>query len=245
MTSLDEIRELLCSDDPADQARARTLAGADSALAAALDEAAQLDAAVAAWKASPPAPVALRAKIMAQAEAITAQASPGAASLSTAAAVPEREDTPVGPVVWWQTSRTWQVGLALAASLVVAVLAVRTVVPEPFVVSTSGRLLVTDALAAAHEAEQQHAAAIANLQRTVEPILRRADDPRLDARQAALLLAYRDRIAAIDTAIAEVNSYLQENPGLASARTVLLAAYIDKSRILEEVLERENQGELG
>ena len=136
-------------------------------------------------------------------------------------------------------------GIFAAATLVVVIMATRAVVYEPVVISTSGRLVVSNALAAAHEAEQRHAEAIAELQRAADPILDRAHDPQTGAAEAALLLAYRDRISAIDSAIAEVNSYLDENPGLASARTVLLAAYIDKTRILEEVLGRDDRGELG
>jgi hypothetical protein len=123
--------------------------------------------------------------------------------------------------------------------------ATRTAVYEPVVISTSGRLVVANALAAAHEAELRHAEAIAVLQQAADPILDRAHDPQTGAAAAALLLAYRDRISAIDAAIAEVNSYLDENPGLASARTVLLAAYIDKTLVLEEVLGRDDRGELG
>jgi len=231
-----EIRELLCSDDRADHERARQLAAGRDELRVLLDEHDELAASVGAWKRQAQAPAALRERILAQVrESETARTEPAHA-----------------PVVGIErsvrfTSRlwSWQGALAAAATLVVVILATRTVIHEPVVISTSGRLLVADALEAAHAAEQLHAAAIAELQRAADPILDRAHDPQTGAAEAALLLAYRDRISAVDSAIAEVNGYLDENPGLASARTVLLAAYIDKTRILEEVLGRDDRGELG
>jgi len=236
MNRADEIRELLCSDDHADHERARQLAQGSDELQALLDEHDDLAASVAAWKAQAQAPAALRERILAQIRENEA---------------PRTEPAPAPAVVIDRSVRftsrlwTWQGALAAAATLVVVIMATRTVVYEPVVISTSGRLLVSNALAAAHEAEQRHAEAIALLQRAVDPILDRALDPQTGAAEAALLLAYRDRISAIDSAIAEVNSYLDENPGLASARTVLLAAYIDKTRILEELLGRDDRGELG
>ena len=236
MSRADEIRELLCSDDLADQERARQLAQGSDELQAVLAEHTDLVNSVTAWTAEAQAPAALRDRIIAQARELESS----------------RADSAPAPVVEIARSprftsrlRTWQGALAVAATLVIAVLATRTAVYEPVVISTSGRLLVAAALEAAHDAEQRHAEAIAALQTAVNPILDRAHDPQIGTAEAALLLAYRDRIFAIDSAIAEVNSYLDENPGLASARTILLAAYIDKTRILEEVLGRDDRGELG
>lgn len=236
MSRADEIRELLCSDDYVDHRRARALARGNEELLAVLEEHDALGASILAWKAAAQAPVALRQRILDQVLQDTAGADEAVAA-STSAIIPVERIT---RRVW-----SWQGALAMAATLVVAVLVTRSVIYEPTVISTSGRLLVSDALAAAHDAEQRHAAAIAALQSAADSILNRADDPQTGAAEAALLLAYRDRISALDSAIAEVNSYLEENPGLASARTVLLAAYIDKTRILEEVLGRDDRGELG
>jgi hypothetical protein len=236
MSRADEIRELLCSDEPADHERARQLAQGSDGLQALLDEHGELMASISAWKTEAQAPAVLRERILEQVrdrEAIADEPAPS----------PVLEIARSDRFTW--RVRSWQGALAVAATLVVVTLATRTVVYEPVVISTSGRLVVSNALAAAHEAEQRHAEAIADLQRAADPILNRAHDPQTGAAEAALLLAYRDRISAIDSAIAEVNSYLDENPGLASARTVLLAAYIDKTRILEEVLGRDERGELG
>ncbi len=236
MNRADEIRELLCSDDPADHQRARQLARGNAELLVLLDEHDELAAAVADWKTQAQAPAALRERVLAQLrESETSRNEPAPAR------VVGIERSPRFTSRLW----TWRGALAAAATLVVVIMATRTVVYEPVVISTSGRLIVSNALAAAHEAEQRHAEAIAELQRAADPILNRAHDLQTGAAEAALLLAYRDRISAIDAAIAEVNSYLDENPGLASARTVLLAAYIDKTRILEEVLGRDDRGELG
>ena len=137
--------------------------------------------------------------------------------------------------------------VAAAASVLIALLLVgrSPLVRGPEVISTSGRLLLDDALAAAEEAERAHARAIARLEELARPMLAAADDPGTPASEARLLIAYRERLASIDAAIAEVGTYLNDNPGLASARTVLLAAYIDKTEILRELIDARNEGANG
>jgi len=188
------------------------------------------------WKAAAPAPRAdLRDRIVAAAEDAMAADSAGK---------PEAVAANVVAHPRWLAG-AGRVALAAAATLLVALLAVRGFSGDPAVVSVRGNLLVNDALQAAHEAEQRHAEAIAALQRAAEPVLALAGDPGTSPADAALLMSYRDRLSALDTAIAEVRAYLDDNPGLASARTVLLAAYIDKTQTLEEVLEFEPDGERG
>jgi hypothetical protein len=102
--------------------------------------------------------------------------------------------------------------------------------------STSGSILATRALAEAEDAERQHARAIARLEEAAQPLLARAADPSLPAKEAAKLLSYRDRLRFLDSTIAEVKSYLDENPYQAKARAVLLASYVEKTEILREVL---------
>lgn len=236
MSRADDIRELLCSDNPDDHQRARQLAQGRDELLEVLNAQDKFMASIALWKTEARAPEALRERILAPIRADEAARTGPARGAAVG-----REARP--RLKWNLVS--WQGALAAAATMVVVLFAARAATFAPVVVSTSGRLVVADALAAAHDAEQRHAAAIAELQRAAEPILNRANDPRTSGAEAALLLAYRDRLSAIDTAIAEVNSYLDDNPGLASARTVLLAAYIDKTRILEEILGRNERGELG
>jgi hypothetical protein len=97
-------------------------------------------------------------------------------------------------------------------------------------------ILLADALHAAERAERDHAAAIAQLEVAALPILARADDPQLPPAQVAKLLSYRDRLRAVDSAIAEIHGILEQNAGHAGARTYLLAAYMDKTQLLRDVL---------
>ncbi len=133
--------------------------------------------------------------------------------------------------------------MAAAAAVLLAVLGLAELDVLPLGLHsraiTPRRILVADALRAAEQAEQQHAAAIAELERAAAPILAQAGDPGLPAAKAAQLLAYRDRLRALDSAIAEVKSILEQNPGHAGVRTVLLAAYMDKTQLLREVLALE------
>ena len=130
--------------------------------------------------------------------------------------------------------RRW---LALAAALLVAVAAGTWIGFRPGAgPSQASDLLVADALADARRAERQHARAIASLERAAAERLARADDPSVPAAEAALLLAYRDRIASLEATIDEVRDYLRDNPAHPGARTVLLAAYRDKTEVLREVL---------
>ena len=130
--------------------------------------------------------------------------------------------------------RRW---MALAAALLLAVGLGMWVGFRPSSGPTQARdLLVVNALAEARRAERQHARAIASLERAAETRLARAEDPAVPAAEAALLLAYRDRIASLESTIEEVREYLSNNPGHAGARTVLLAAYRDKTEVLREIL---------
>ena len=127
--------------------------------------------------------------------------------------------------------------LALAAALFLAVALGFWIGLAPNTGPTQAEnLLVTGALADARRAEREHARAIASLEEAVDVRLARADDPKLPAAEAAILLAYRDRLAALESTIEEVQDYLRQNPAHPGARTVLLAAYRDKTEVLREVL---------
>ncbi|NKB90412.1 MAG: hypothetical protein GKS06_19575 [Acidobacteria bacterium] len=223
MSDLERLHDLLASDDPAGHRRAAQMAAHDPTLQAELDAHDRLLAIAESWRESTVAPQHLRARVLAGVEAPAATVLTGR----------------------FRNARRWVSGLAAAASIVLAIVFLQQIVPSPDVISVRGRLLINDALTEASEAEARHAAAIAKLERVAAPILQRATDPSTDAANAAILLAYRDRLAAIDTAIAEVRGYLEDNPGLASARTVLLAAYIDKTLVLEEVLGTDETSDLG
>ncbi len=103
-------------------------------------------------------------------------------------------------------------------------------------------LLATNALADAERAELVHAEAIARLEAAAAPILARADDPRVAARDAALLLSYRGQLRAIDQTLGEVRVFLAGNPYHAQAREVLLAGYTQKKELLRRVVALERGG---
>jgi hypothetical protein len=102
---------------------------------------------------------------------------------------------------------------------------------------SSGTMLIAyDALGEVREAEEAHRRALVRLQSAAQPILARADDPAASAREAALLLSYRDRLRYLDSTIAEIVERVDENPYNAKGRAVLLAAYSEKADILRDVL---------
>jgi len=135
-----------------------------------------------------------------------------------------------------RSARTWPAVAAAAAAVlaVVAGLSLRSANAGP--AAASGGLLAAEALREAENAERSHARAVAKLEAAVQPLLERGTDPNVPAEQAALLLAYRDRLQFLDRTLDEVEGFLQENPYNAKARTLLLAGYIEKREILGEVL---------
>ena len=201
------------SDDPAERRRATEHAARCAACTARLEGFGALAELAAEWRQSPPAPsLALEARIE---EALAG-----------------RPDAP--------DRRRRRFPLVVAAAAVLMVLAGaflfelqrRTAGPT----STSGSILAARALAEAEDAERRHARAVARLEEAAAPLLARAADPALPAKDAARLLAYRDRLRYLDSTIAEVKSYLDENPYQAKARSVLLARYVEKTEILREVV---------
>lgn len=223
-----EFRHMLVEDErPEAQLRAHAAGCPDCA--ALLGDDSRLQAAVARWRESTPAaPAHLEKRILGTWEREGADRE---------AVVPIRRP---GRGRWAGASVAW---LAAAAAVVIVALAALGVprLLEPEVVSVSGDLLVSDALAEARRAERAHAEAIARLAETARPILARADDPATPPAEATLLRSYRDRLASLDDAIADVQSFLQTNPGHPGARTVLLAAYMDKTELLGEILARETE----
>jgi hypothetical protein len=103
-------------------------------------------------------------------------------------------------------------------------------------------LLASEALAEAERAELVHAEAITRLEAAAAPVLARAEDPRLGARDAALLLSYRGRLRALDRTLTDVQTFLAGNPYHAQAREVLLTGYIQKKELLRQVVALERGG---
>jgi len=140
-----------------------------------------------------------------------------------------------GPLVMARR-HPWPAGLAAAATLLLAMAGVWWSPRTPDVESATGQLVVADALAAARRAEREHAEAIARLQDAASVVLARAGGPDTPVAETMRLIAYRERLAAIDAAIQSIESYLKENPGLGGARTLLLASYVAKTDLLREIL---------
>jgi hypothetical protein len=139
------------------------------------------------------------------------------------------------PAAWPRP--VWAAAGALAAMLAIgAMLTVRAAFFIPMAPEQADRLLVADALRDAETAEREHARAIARLEQVVMPILAKADDPELAGAQAARLMALGNRLRYLDETIAEINDFLQQNPGHAGARTTLLAAYTEKTDVLRDVI---------
>lgn len=196
------------------------------------------------WKASSPAPPerlegrvlrALRAERDAAADALRE-----AAAVTTVAAKtsPKRRDRTVAA---WRRPGAWPapawagIGALAALLLVGAMLAIHaaTFVAAP---EQADRLLVADALREAEQAQREHARAIARLQEIARPVLAKAADPRTSGEHAGRLQAFGNRLRFLDETIAEIDAFLQHNPGHAGARATLLAAYADKTEVLREVI---------
>lgn len=140
--------------------------------------------------------------------------------------------------------RAWR-RAALAASLLTVLglgnFFYRAYVPQAPDAS-QGALLAYDALREVRRAEVEHARAVAKLEEAVAPLLARADDPATPAAEAAVLIAYRDRLRQVERGIERVGSYLEENPYHSKARAQLLAGYTEKAELLREVLNRKTRG---
>ena len=218
-----EFELLMASDDPEDRANVSRHALECAECRAVYDAQRRLSERIEAWDATVEPPPGLEARVRtAVRRRVNAMSKPMEAREETRDAGRPGE------------RRRW---MALAAALLLAVGLGMWVGFRPSSGPTEARdLLVVSALAEARRAEREHARAIASLEQAAERRLSRAEDPAVPAAEAALLLSYRDRIASLESTIEEVREYLRDNPGHAGARTVLLAAYRDKTEILREIL---------
>ena len=125
--------------------------------------------------------------------------------------------------------------------MILAALLVARTAPWAQAPQEATRLLVAEALKDAERAERDHARAIARLEQAAAPILAQSEEPSLAASKAAVLIAYRDRLAYLDSTIAEVEGFLDNNPSHSGGRTVLLAAYTEKTEVLSQVIALEEE----
>lgn len=222
-----EFELLLASDDPEDRANVSRHALECAKCRAVYDAQRRLSERIEAWDATVQPPPELEARVR-----TAVRRRVNSMPMSTSMPMEAREGT--RDAVRPGERRRW---MALAAALLLAVGLGMWVGFRPSSGPTEARdLLVVSALAEARRAEREHARAIASLEQAAERRLARAEDPAVPASEAALLLSYRDRIASLESTIEEVREYLRDNPGHAGARTVLLAAYRDKTEILREIL---------
>jgi len=225
--SCQRMEEWLASDEPRDFEAVRRHASecAECSRLFALNS--SLVAEARAWRESPPLlrpefAAALRAQL---------EAAPPVALFRAAALEPSHRQS-------WRRA-------ALAASVLTVLglgnLLYRLYVPQAPEVS-QGALLAYDALREVRRAEEEHARAVARLEEAVRPLLARADDPATPAAEAAVLIAYRDRLRQVERGIAKVGGYLEENPYHSKARAQLLAGYTEKAQVLREILNRKTRG---
>jgi hypothetical protein len=135
--------------------------------------------------------------------------------------------------------RRWQ-RLAAAAVIVLAVAASVLLVRErsapddrvtPPVVRAGERLLSDEALSEVERAEAQYVAAI-------EALAKKTIDS-AEAPASPVLANLRERLLAIDSAIADCRAEIDRNRFNAHLRRQLLSIYQEKRRTLEQILEQE------
>lgn len=212
----------IVSDDPADRGRARVHASGCDRCATILAGQADLAHETVTWREDVDLPAGLEARVMAGIDRATAG--------SVVVRIEDRK----------RPGARRLLPLALAAMLLMGVgIGILITRLRPQGPEIADRLLVEEALETAEVAEELHARAIARLEQAARPVLARAADSGTVPRDAAILLAYQDRLAFLDATIAEVREFIDTNPGNAGARTVLLAAYNEKTEVLREVVALE------
>lgn len=227
---------LHASDDPVDRSAAEEHAAGCAHCASRLRYLEGLGARAAAWGATEAAPSPrLEGRVI---EAVrAARPRPAGRPRVPGAALSSRQRGPRRVAGW--------AAPAAAAALVVAGVGLSLRGPAPLALSRDSGILAAEALEAAERAERTHAAAIARLAEAAEPLLARSGDPATPPREAALLLAYRERLRHLERTIDEIEGYLAQNRGNRAARTLLLAAYSEKTEVLRELLATREESEGG
>lgn len=205
----EQFRNAIVSDDPTELADAERHAAGCADCGPSLNGDRRLACAVRQWVATDPSPSAdLERRI--------------------AVAIEQDNSSRRGGVArrhgWW---------VAVAASMLLAL----WFAPQLWTPAGSSLSEVAQLMAEADRARDRYIEMIAALERQATPILQRAGDPELPPARAANLLRYRDRLLHLDSVIAEVQLFLDENPGHSGGHTVLLAAYQEKQQVLGELIE--------
>jgi len=101
---------------------------------------------------------------------------------------------------------------------------------DPYTVSSSHAALLTEQ--AASEVERTEAAYVASIEK-----LSRLAVPRLEKATEPVLVNYREKLALIDGAIAELKSNIEQNRFNTHLSEELLAMYREKQRTLQDILQ--------
>jgi len=232
--------DVLIVSDVAEDAALRNHASGCPRCAEILAGQAELLREVETWKESTPAPPPQLEQRILQAAARQAQpAMQEEAQEHRRPQAPKQTPAP-GRLLWFPRRHSYAWG-AIAATLILAALLMARAAPWAQAPQEANRLLVAEALNDAVRAEREHARAIARLEQAVAPILAQSENPSLTASKAAILIAYRDRLAFLDSTIAEVEGFLDNNPSHSGGRTVLLAAYTEKTEVLSQIIALEEE----
>jgi hypothetical protein len=128
----------------------------------------------------------------------------------------------------------WQTALAAALVFILGIsltLVFRRSFEQPSVIEPS--LLKTAALKEVEHAEAAYVQAIGKLADQAKP--------RLKNSTSALLVNYQEKLAVLDSAIADLRAETGLNPSNSQLRYQLLAMYQEKQHTLEEILEARKQ----
>lgn len=129
----------------------------------------------------------------------------------------------------WIPSGAWQTAAAVLILVVIASSAVWMLMrPRPGVPQRAA-LLSNSAVEQVEHAETAYVRAIDKLDAEARP--------QLDNPATPLMASYREKLLVLDSAIAELRSEANVNPGNGHLRRQLLAMYQEKQDTLEEVLE--------
>ncbi len=217
-------RRLSASDDPEDRRAVARHAETCASCRALLEQHDRLAGAARAWaEADVDPPAALEARIV---SAVARELrGPAPIAVMPARSAPRTARHPLP-----RRAR----GPALAAAILIvsgAGIAIRWGFAPPGKDAALARALET-----VDRAHEEYTLAIADLETAAREVFAQAGEPGFDARRAALLRNYRDRLTHLDTVIAEVRLFLDQNPGHAGGHTVLLAAYRETADVLREVV---------
>jgi len=214
-----ELQALSVSDEPGDHVVLENHAADCPPCAEFLVENRRLYENVEAWNADSPAPPpGLENRILAAIRNVEA-----------ARVTPFPSSPLATPVTRWRP-RHW--AFAAAAAIAAVTLSVVLIQQRPV---PEGSL--SQAVNQVRLAERAYVRAIATLEKQAATSLARASDPLLAGEQAVILLNYQGRLGHLDAVIAEVRGFLDESPGHSGGHTVLLAAYKEKSEVLQEVID--------